>query len=70
MEQDLRLEKTLETLRDTFAKRLPKDVRSTCPALVLLNETIELIKTENSSRIADELGISSVSFSCPRSKKG
>jgi len=69
MQEDLRLEKTLETARDILYKKLPDDVKHSCPALIVMNDMIEMIKTENSSRIADELGINVISLACPRSGK-
>lgn len=65
---DLRLEKTLETICMRIVEQLPDEVCSKCPVVRLLEDVTMSMKEQTADAIAGELGIDTVSLRCPCSR--
>lgn len=65
MNDEVKLEKVIETIYFQILEGLPSEIGSRCPVAAMLSGLIGTMKQENNARIAIELGISSIGMNCP-----
>lgn len=71
MDNNLRIEKTLEALEEVIIQAVGEKNVGRCPALRILRRTISNIEAANNMSIASEVGITIESGErCPHLKKG
>jgi len=57
MDEDIRLEKCIETIYDQIIELVPQGKRRTCPVVIKMATMLDSMKHENNKRIAIELGV-------------
>jgi hypothetical protein len=69
MNDNVRVEKILETLYGVVTDRIPENVCRQCPVVQLICDLRDNIKDANNEQIALELGIAMTSAECPCMKR-
>ena len=61
-------EKALETIFHQITDNMPSEICETCPVVQMIGDVMDMIKNENYSSVASQLGIDGVVLQCPYKK--